>query len=82
MFCCNKRKSLTAKNGAIHTKKVKRTMRNQFRKPKKCELRQFFFLQTNYTRRKMRRAKAISISRRHRLNIGEDMSGKAQYEQR
>ena len=45
-------------------------MRNKFRKPKNCELRQFYFPKLNYPRRKMRRAKAISILHQQRLNSG------------
>ena len=41
-------KYLTAKKAQFTSKRVKQNVRNQFRKPKKCELRQFYFPKTNY----------------------------------
>ena len=40
---CRNRKITNSYNGAIHTKKVKRTMRNQFRKPKNVNCANSFF---------------------------------------
>ena len=45
-------KSLTAKKGAIHIKKVKRTMRNQFRKANNVNCANSFFLNKLSSKRK------------------------------